>query len=69
MKKTIFYIIVLIGVMIIIAMSIIIPNNPNKIIPSITHFSISKPLWLDILISSSFIYFIIIYNIYEKIIK
>lgn len=69
MKRRVFYTSVLAGLIIIIILSLIIPSNPYKIIPSITQYTISKPLWLDIVIIASFIYFIIIYYIYEKLIK
>ena len=67
MKKNIFLIITTLGLLTIIILSIIIPNNPNQIIPSLTHFFISKPLWINVLISCTFIYINIIYKIYNTI--
>lgn len=67
MKKILFSIIAILGIIVIIILSFIIPNNPYQIIPAYTLITLDKPLWLDIVISCSFIYIIILYSIYKKI--
>ena len=69
MSKKIFNIIVLLGLLIIISLSIIIPPNPNKIIKSYTYITIDMPLWIKLSIILSFLYTNIIYIIYDKIYK
>lgn len=62
----IFYILGVIGVIIILILSFIIPNDPFMIIPGFTIFSFDKPLWFCILISVSFFYLMILYYIYDN---
>ena len=62
----IFYILGIIGIVIILILSFIIPNDPFMIIPGFTSFSFDKPLWLCISISVSFFYLMILYYIYDN---
>lgn len=66
MKKKMLFIVSIINEIIIIVCSIIIPNNPNKIIPSITGNFIDFPLWFDLILVYSFINFMLMAYIYEK---
>ena len=65
--KPIFIIIGVIGILIILCLSFIIPNNPFEYIyiPSIVAFN--KPLWLYAFGGISFIYLTILRIIYEKL--
>ena len=65
MYKIIFYIISLLGFITIIISSFVIPNNPFEIIPSYNLITIDRPLWLNIVISCSFFYILIINYIYD----
>lgn len=67
MNKLIFNTLAILGIIIIIFLSFIIPNNPYEVIPSYTFITVDRPLWLNIIITSIFIYIIILYSIYEKI--
>ena len=60
-----FYLIGIIGVVLISILSFIIPKNPYETIPAITIFSFDKPLWLCLLISGNFIFLSILYGLYE----
>ena len=67
MKKSLFIILGIIGVFVISILSIILPTNPFEIIPSLTIFSVEKPLFISLIIAGSFIYLSILYFIYDKI--
>ena len=67
MSKKIFNILSLIGLIIIIILSFIIPNNPFNIFSSYTFITFDRPLWLNCLIVYSFIYLLITYKIYNII--
>lgn len=67
MSKKVFHSLALIGVIIICILAFTLPKNPYEIIPSFTIMSFDKPLWLNIIISCSFIYLTILYSIYDKI--
>lgn len=67
MNKNLFNILTILGLILILFLSFIIPNNPYEIVKSYTIMTIDRPLWFNILIISSFIYLIIICSIYEKI--
>ena len=69
MNKNLFNILTILGLILILFLSFIIPNNPYEIVKSYTTMTIDRPLWFNILIISSFIYLIIICSIYEKIIN
>ena len=69
MSKKIFNILSLLGYIIIIILSFILPNNPNEIIKSYTLITFDRPLWLNLIIIFTFFYSIILYQIYEKIYK
>lgn len=69
MSKKIFNILSLLGFIIIIILSFIMPNNPNQIIKSYTLITPDRPLWLNLIIVFTFLYSIILYYIYEKIFK
>lgn len=66
MKKILFIVLGVIGIIIISILSIILPNNPFEIIPSYTLITCDKPLYLSIIISCSFTYVSILYYIYDK---
>ena len=65
--KKLFKIFFLIGILIILILSFVIPDNPFKIIPAISIGGIDRPLWLNILIFYGFIYSIILNVVYEII--
>ena len=67
MKKNIFIILGIIGVIIISILSFVLPNKPFEIIPSYTFISCDKPLYLSLIISCSFMYLSFLYFIYDKI--
>jgi len=69
MLKTIFTLLSIVGVLIITILAFTIPNNPYEIIPAMSIMNLDKPLWLCIIISGSFFYLIILYNIYDEIVK
>lgn len=69
MKKRIFQILAIIGIIVICIMAFTIPKDPYKIIPAITYISFDKPLWFCIILSGGFIYLITLYYIYDKITK
>ena len=69
MNKNLFNILTILGLILILFLSFIIPNNPYEIVKSYTTRTLDRPLWFNILIISSFIYLIIICSIYEKIIN
>ena len=63
--KKIFLILNIIGIIIIIHISFILPEEPFKIIHSLSIHSIDKPVWLCISIILSFLYTIILWLIYS----
>lgn len=67
MSKKIFNLLTITGLIIIIILSFIVPDNPQKIIPSYTFITIDRPLWLNLIICCSFTYIIILYSIYNKL--
>ena len=67
MLKRVFQILGIVGFLIICLLAFIIPKNPYEIIPAMTMMSFDKPLWLCIILGGGFIYFLILYNIYDKI--
>lgn len=67
MLKIIFYFLSIVGVILIFLLAFTIPKNPFQIIPAITTIGFDKPLWLCIAICGNFIYLLIIWSIYDKI--
>lgn len=67
MSKKIFNILSILGLIIIIILSFIIPSNPNQIIKSYTMITIDRPLWLNLIIIFTFFYLIILYHLYDKL--
>ena len=70
MKRKVFILLEIIGIVIIIILSFIVPNNPFELIPSPSIMSFDKPLWLDIIIICTFIYLLLLYyidNLYDEI--
>ena len=62
--KKIFYLINIIGIIVIILLSLLLPNNPFKIVPTIFIHGIDKPLWLCYSITGIILYTTIIWIIY-----
>lgn len=67
--KLIFQCLGVIGVGVIIVLAFTLPSNPYEIIPALTMMSFDKPLWLCIIISSSFFYLVALFSIYNGIEK
>ncbi len=67
--KLLFVILSIVGVAIISVLSFILPSNPNEIIPSFTAMRGDMPLWSIYLIGFSFIYLLILWAIYDKIMQ
>ena len=59
----------IIGSIIICIFAFIVPSNPFEIIPAMTHISIDKPLWLDIILVGLFIYWYMLIYSYDFIIE
>lgn len=55
----------IIGIIIILILSFIIPKNPFENIPALTYRSFDKPLWSCYFISGSFIYTLLVWKIYD----
>lgn len=64
MKRT-FIIINLIGIIIILSLSVILPKHPFEIIPAISYRSFDRPAWLNYFLAGSFIYTIIVWKLYD----
>ena len=69
MLKRVFQILGIIGFIAICILAFVIPSNPNQIIPALTVMSFDKPLWFCIIIGGGFIYLIILYSIYDRLIN
>ena len=67
MSKKIFNILSLLGLIIIIVLAFIIPNNPNELIKSYTMITFDRPLWLNLIIFFNFFYSLILYHLYDKL--
>ena len=65
MSKKIFNLLSLLGLLIIIILSFILPSNPLELIPSYTILTIDRPLFLNIIIVSTFFYSLILYKLYN----
>ena len=65
MRKLIFWILAILGVIIIGVMSFEIPSNPYEIMPAMTVRSCDKPLWLCIMFGGSIMYLLILFIIYD----
>lgn len=69
MRLIIFRLLAIVGVVFISVLSFVVPKDPFEIIPAMTVMSFDKPLWLCIMIGGSFVYLIILYNIYDYLDK
>lgn len=66
MKKRIFQILAIVGVIIICILAFIIPKDPFKIMPALSMMSFDKPVWLNIIIDGCGVYLITLGCIYER---
>ena len=64
-RKIIFEVLGIVGVIVISILAFIIPSDPFKIIPSYTLYGFDKPLWLAIIIVGVFFYLVILVSIYD----
>lgn len=65
MLETIFRIMAVVGVIIISILAFTLPQNPYEIIPAMSIMSFDKPLWFAIIVSGSFIYLCLLYELYD----
>lgn len=65
MLKIVFYVLGVIGVIIISILAFVLPSDPYMIIPAMSVMSFDKPLWFAIIVSGSFIYLFVLYGIYD----
>lgn len=70
MKRTkiLFIALTIVGVAIIITLSFMLPSNPYEIMPSVSMMYGDMPLWLIYSIGFSFLYLLILFAIYDKLI-
>lgn len=66
-RKHIFQLLFIFGFGVISVLAFEIPNNPNKIIYSITGNIPNFPLWFVIILLGTFFYSTILYTIYDKL--
>lgn len=66
--KILFIALAIVGVAIIITLSFMLPSNPYEIIPSVSMMYGDMPLWLKCSIGFSFLYLLILFAIYDKLI-
>lgn len=66
MLKKVFYSLSIIGAIVICILAFKIPKDPYEMIPSATMFW-DKPLWLCLIISGNFFYFLLLGLIYSRI--
>ncbi len=69
MLKSIFQILGIVGFIIICILAFVVPSNPYEIIPALTVMSFDKPLWLCIIVGDGFLYLIVLYALYNRIIE
>lgn len=65
MLKIVFYVLGVIGVVIISILAFVLPSDPYMIIPAMSVMSFDKPLWFAIIVSGSFIYLCLLYELYD----
>ena len=63
--KKIFYMLGVVGSIVICICAFVIPSNPHEIIPAISVMGFDKPLWLAIIIVGLFLYNAILCEIYD----
>lgn len=56
----------IVGSILIVILSLIIPSNPFKNIPAMSWVGVDKPLWITISIVGLVIYNGILFNLYDK---
>ena len=64
-----FIVLGIIGSIVICVCAFTIPSNPHEIIPAITYMSVDKPLWLELVIVGLFVYWCLLVNSYDWMIK
>ncbi len=67
MKQILFKLLAVVGVISIGVLSLIIPEDPFKIIPALTVMSYDKPLWFCIMMGGSSLYLLALLSIYDCI--
>lgn len=65
MLKIVFYVLGVIGVVIISILAFVLPSDHYMIIPAMSVMSFDKPLWFAIIVSGSFIYLCLLYELYD----
>lgn len=65
MLKIVFYVLGVIGVVIISILALVLPSDPYMIVPAMSVMSFDKPLWFAIIVSGSFIYLRLLYELYD----
>ena len=69
MRKIIFEILGVVGLIVISILAFVIPKDPFKILPAVSVVGFDKPLWLAIIIAGGFIYIVVLASIYDYLIK
>lgn len=69
MNKKIFLILAVVGEIVILILSLIIPADPYETIPALTPMSFDKPLWFCIFVFCSLLHLIGLSKIYEAVNK
>ncbi len=67
--KNIFYVLGVVGSIVICILSFVLPNNPHEIIPAISMMGFDKPLWLALIITGLVFYNGLLYGIYDTLKK
>ena len=65
MLKIVFYVLGVIGVVIISILACVLPSDPYMIVPAMSVMSFDKPLWFAIIVSGFFIYLCLLYELYD----
>ena len=65
MLKIVFYVLGVIGVVILSILAFVLPSDPYMIISAMSVMSFDKPLWFAIIFSDSFIYLFGLYGIFD----
>lgn len=67
MKKVVFIILGIIGVIAISVAGFIIPEDPFEIIPAMTAMSFDKPIWACYMFGGGFLYLALLSECYDRI--
>lgn len=67
--KTIFQCLSVVGLIVIIFLTFLTTSDPFLVIPALSIFSFDKPIWFCIILSSGFIYLLLLWFLYDKLKK